>query len=543
MHLRTVDPANLTEELPDARACYQILVSHDARFDGHLFVGVKSTGVYCRPVCRVRLPKQENCQFFRLAAQAEGSGFRPCLRCRPELAPARRWSMTDANQTLVQQALQLLGDHMSWGASDGSPEALAARMGISSRHLRRLFESELGISPLQAIQTRRLLCAKQLLADTTMDIAQVAMASGFGSVRGFNAAFRTHYRMRPKDVRRLRAKSELVKPDLQPGPLDDGCVYVRLAYRPPYDVDALLAFLRQRNIPAIESIDVKARRIVRTHAVRLPGSAAQGRSAVLKGWIQADFEPSAPVVNLRVSGHLSAVLPQIITQVRQWLDLDADPLTIHSALESHFPNGCGMRLPGGLDGFELAVRAVLGQQVTVAAARTMADRLVQRFGEALDDSDEPQRFAGTTAESAFPSRLFPSPAALAKANPDALGELGIVRTRQAAILALARAMVDGSVDLRGSDDVQTTIQTLKAMPGIGDWTAQYIAMRALRWPDAFPASDVALHRAFGYPKTWSAGRAAKAAEASSQAWRPWRAYAVMRAWSVAADSPTQKRQP
>jgi AraC family transcriptional regulator of adaptative response / DNA-3-methyladenine glycosylase II len=300
----------------------------------------------------------------------------------------------------------------------------------------------------------------------------------------------------------------------------DAGIHVKLAYRPPYDVDAMLQFFATRQIAGIEEVTLASgqQRLGKTLTV-------QDGKQRYTGWLVAGFDASRSRVDLRVSDSLSNVLPQVMARVRAMLDLDADPQAINHLLHAHFPQGDGLRVPGVLNGFELAVRAVLGQQITVAAARTLAMRLVERFGEQVETP-----FAGLT-------RLFPTPAALAGASGDGLGQLGIVKQRQAAIQAIASAVLDGRLQLHAGADVPATIAALKALPGIGDWTAQYIAMRALRWPDAFPAGDVALHKAFGVQDS---RHPAKEAQAASQAWQPWRSYAVIRAWAslpVAARTP------
>jgi AraC family transcriptional regulator, regulatory protein of adaptative response / DNA-3-methyladenine glycosylase II len=479
---------------PDA--CYLALKAKDARFDGSFFTGVTSTGIYCRPVCRVRTPRRENCRFFAHAAQAESAGFRPCLRCRPELAPqALRWSVQDASAMLAQQAARLLDEPEAWGGDAPSVDLLAQRLGISGRHLRRIFEMQLGVSPLQYLQTRRLLSAKQLLADTGLPITQVALISGFGSVRRFNAAFTAHYGLSPGALRREGAQH-------------DAFAQVRLGYRPPYDVDAMLGFFRTRAIEGLEV--VSDRTMSRTLALDVNGRRWEG-------WLGMSFDEAHFQVLLRVSESLHGVLPLVIRRVRAALDLDADPHAINARLHGSFPLGDGLRVPGALSGYELAVRAVLGQQITVAAARTLAQRLVHRFGTPIETPDPALR------------HLFPAPEVLAAAEGDALGTLGIVRQRQGAIVAIARAVAEGRLTLHPGADVPATTAALKELPGIGDWTAQYIAMRALRWPDAFPAGDVALHKALGVQQS---RQPAREAEAASQAWKPWRSYAVIRAWTT-----------
>ncbi|MCW5263120.1 DNA-3-methyladenine glycosylase 2 family protein [Verminephrobacter eiseniae] len=571
---------------------YLALLARDARFDGHFFTGVTSTGIYCRPVCAVRTPRRDNCRFFTLAAQAERAGFRPCLRCRPELAPqALRWSLQDASAVLVQQAVRLLDAPELWApapqqaaqaAQAGHPGAvarLAQRLGVSDRHLRRIFEAALGVSPLQYLQTRRLLTAKQLLTDTTMPVTDIALASGFASLRRFNAAFAGHYRLNPTQLRRSGADAaaptqcsdaSVITPAQRSGasatPMQRSDTSatatqrsgtnatamqrsgasatamqrsgasatatqrsgasataghtgeLRLAWRPPLDVAALLAFFARRQLHGVEWVLPDGAGPILRRTVRLaPGCTGQPREII--GWISARFDGSRHLLLLQASDSLYPVLPLVIRRVRALLDLDADPAAINAVLHPHFPQGDGLRLPGAFDGFELAVRAVLGQQVTLAAARTLGQRLVERLGQ--------------TIATPWPElhRLFPSPATLAATDGAVLGQMGIVRQRQAAIVALARAVDGGQLALHDGADPEKTTAALCALPGIGDWTAQYIAMRVLRWPDAFPSGDVALHKALGLQGQKNPARAATAA---AQAWRPWRSYALLRAWAGAA---------
>jgi AraC family transcriptional regulator, regulatory protein of adaptative response / DNA-3-methyladenine glycosylase II len=485
---------------------YRALCAHDARFDGRFFVGVTSTGIYCRPVCRVRVPRRTNCRFFDLAAQAEGAGFRPCLRCRPELAPRdRHWSTEDAGAILAQQATALLDDpqiRQAHGSERAAMLWLAQRMGVSDRHLRRIFEQQLGVSPLQYLQTRKLLTAKQLLADTTLPVSQVALTSGFGSVRRFNAAIRDRYGLSPSQMRH-GARSG--------ASLEAGSSRARLFWRPPLDVNALLGFLAQRQLPGMERVDTVALSL--TRSLRFDVGAAAHR-----GWLRAQFQPERCAVDIVVSEGLQEVLPQVLWRLRALFDLDADPQAINTCLSAEFPGGDGLRVPGCVDGFELAVRAVLGQQITVAAARTLAQRLLEHFGEAIATPD-PQVH-----------RLFPTPKALAAADAEQLGAIGILRQRQAAIQALARAVADSTLDLSGQSDLKQTLHVLQSLPGFGPWTAQYIAMRALRWPDAWPVGDVAVHQALGLNPVRGTA-ATRTATDHASAWQPWRSYAVVRAWA------------
>ncbi len=481
-------------------AAYRALSTHDARFDGRLFVGVTSTGIYCRPVCRVRTPRRENCRFFAHAAAAEAQGFRPCLRCRPELAPGL--SFTDSSTTLAHQAARLLEQAVIDGRDPPLPE-VAARLGVTDRHLRRIFAQAHGVTPIDYLSTQRLLLAKQLLTDTTLPVTQVALASGYASLRRFNAAFAQRYRLSPSALRREGGPARAEG--------DDGAPVVRLAWRPPYDLAGVLGFLAQRALDGIESVDgpVLRRTLALTH-----------RGQTLSGWVQAGFVPLRHELHLRVAPSLVPALGAVVQRVRHWLDLDADPAQIDPVL-AEVPGAAreGQRLPGGLDGFETAVRVILGQQVTVAAARTLTHRLVDRFGEPL--------------ATPWPSlrRLFPQAQALAAASPQAIGELGIVRQRVRALQALATEVAAGRLALHRGAPLEATCEALLALPGIGPWSVQLIAMRALAWPDAWPASDIGLLNALG---TRDVAEAARRAEA----WRPWRAYAVMKLWFNLDNPPT-----
>ncbi|MDQ2780274.1 MAG: helix-turn-helix domain-containing protein [Pseudomonadota bacterium] len=480
----------------DADSAYLALKARDARFDGRLFVGVTSTGVYCRPVCRVRTPRRENCRFFDSRAQAEAAAFRPCMKCRPEIAPG--FSHTDSSRMLADSAARFIEHAVHAGEATGVM-LLAARLGVTDRHLRRIFQRTHGVAPREYIGTQRLLLAKQLLSDTTLPITQVALASGFDSVRRFNAAFLARYRFAPTRLRREASNSGPL-PRRSPMTLPPA---LKLAYRPPYDIEAVLAFLARRAVRGIAEVDGLAWR----HTV---GWAQRGQQ--LAGYVEARFEPSRNEVHLRASDSLSPVLGALLQRVRQALDLDADPSSIDPVMALlPVPVRPGARLPGGLDGFEIAVCVILGQQVTVKAARTLVQRVVDRYGQPV--------------ETPFPalSHLFPTPQALAAADPETFGKLGIVRQRVGAIQALARAVVEERLHLNRAADLTQTLATLHSLPGVGDWTAQVIAMRALAWPDAWPASDIGLMNALG-------SRNPRELIARAEPWRPWRGYAVMQLW-------------
>lgn len=483
----------LTDPLPPD-AAYAALQAHDARFDGRLYVGVTSTGIYCRPVCRVRLPRRENCRFFSTAAQAEAAAFRPCMKCRPELAPrALPWSTADASRTLAQQAAAWLEQ---CDDAEASVEDLARHLGITSRHLRRIFQAEHGVSPLQYLQTRRLLLAKALLTDSALPVQEVAYAAGFSSLRRFNAAFVEHYRLQPTALR---------KAGRQAGG-GAGAVAaasrLRLAYRAPYDVDGVLAFLAPRAVAGVEV--VAGRSVTRSVAVVHAGQ----RHA---GWLRVGFE-RAGEVGVELSPTLWPAVGSLLPLLRGWLDLDADPEAIAAALgEGAVP---GQRLPGCLDRFELAVRAVLGQQVTVAAARTLAGRFVERFGEALPDAP-----AGC-------GRLFPTPARIAGATRDDIASLGIIGRRAESLIALAGGWPTLAFAQREGTP-ESAAAALTQIPGIGPWTAAYMLMRGWPWPDAFPPGDVVLRKALsgGGPSL-----SPKAYLDAAERYRPFRSYAVLHLW-------------
>jgi AraC family transcriptional regulator of adaptative response / DNA-3-methyladenine glycosylase II len=491
LKIQTYDAAMVLD--PDA--AYRVLQTHDARFDGRLFVGVTSTRVYCRPVCRVRLPQRSNCRFYANAASAERDGFRPCLRCRPEQAPGL--SLTDSPSVLAQHAARLLNQ----AAHDGDDVALpnvAARLGVTDRHLRRIFLAAHGVTPIDYLTTQRLLLAKQLLTDTALSVADVALASGFGSQRRFNAAFAERYRLSPTGLRRAQRDTHPMVPrDALVGPS------LRLAYRPPYDIDGVMAFFGARSVAGVEAVDLPARTLRRTLAFT-----HQGRRYA--GWLALRFLAESHDVEVVVSPSLAPALGSVVQRLRQGLDLDADPAPIDTAL-ARLPGVPGVRVPNGCDGFEIAVRVILGQQVTVAAARTLTRRLVDALGEAI---------ATPFADLA---RLFPSAERIARATPDAIGRLGIVRQRVGALQALAREVNTGRITLHRGAPLASTLDALRALPGIGEWTVQLIAMRALAWPDAFPASDIGVLNALGT-------RDARAVAEMAEPWRPWRSYAVMRLW-------------
>jgi AraC family transcriptional regulator of adaptative response / DNA-3-methyladenine glycosylase II len=473
----------------DHATCYRALRARDARFDGRFFVAVSSTRIYCRPVCTVKPPRLENCRFYPSAAAAEVDGYRPCLRCRPELAPGN--ASVDATTRVAQAAASLIEDQT---LGDEGLAALASRLGVTDRHLRRTFGVEFGVSPVEFVQTQRLLLAKRLLTDTDLPVTEVAFASGFGSLRRFNALFKQRYRLQPGLLRR-RMNGEAI-------PIADALKF-ELSFRPPYDWPAVSTFLGARAIAGTEMIEAACyRRTVRV--------TSEGKDHL--GWVEIGLSPKKPALRVTVSSSLARVLPPVLARVKTLMDLSCNPAQVADALRSLAQFRPGMRVPGAFDGFEVAVRAILGQQVTVAAARTIAGRFAAAFGDPV----ETPFGALTTA--------FPDAPRVADTTAGLIARVGMPEARARTVIALARAVADGNLVLAPHTDVEATLERLRALPGVGEWTAQYIAMRALAWPDAFPHTDL------GVMKTLGAKNARRVLEAG-EAWRPWRAYAVMHLWN------------
>ncbi|MCL7714332.1 helix-turn-helix domain-containing protein [Stenotrophomonas sp. CPCC 101365] len=478
--------------MPSHDHCEQARLARDARFDGLFFTAVRSTGIYCRPVCPAPVPRRDNVRYYPTAAAAAAAGYRPCLRCRPELSPDDANLLQD--QTL-HRALALLDEGI---LQERPASALAEAMGLSARQLQRLFVARLGATPAQLHATRRLLLAKQLLTETRLPVTEVALAAGFNSLRRFNAAFLAGCGMPPSALRRRH------------GAVAGGEPVLRLAYRPPLDFPAMLGFLRKRMIPGIEHIDADSYQRV---------TVADGRASLIR--VTAD--PKRPELRLQLGTTDACTIPAIVAKVRRVFDLDADLAAVHASLV-HEPllarsiaQRPGLRVPGGWDGFEVAARAVLGQQVSVAAATTLARRLVERFGTVLPGMPEGL------------DRQFPAPAALADAP---LEQIGLPRTRAATLRAVARACAEGRLQFSRAQTLAQFVAQATALPGIGPWTAHYMALRALGQPDAFPAGDLILQQALA----GADGRrlSERATETRSQPWRPWRAYAVLHLWHSSA---------
>jgi AraC family transcriptional regulator of adaptative response / DNA-3-methyladenine glycosylase II len=467
-------------------------LSRDARFDGRFFIGVKTTGIYCRPICPANAPKSENVVFYRTAASAGEAGFRPCLRCRPECAPGTAaWAGTS---TTVRRGLRLIAE----GAlDDGNIEHLSDRLGVTSRHLRRLFTRHLGASPLAVAHTQRLHFAKNLIDQTSMSMRDISVAAGFGSVRRFNDTFRKTYGRTPRELRKQRSPSVVAS-----------VFSVQLPYRLPFDWDRMLAFFAARATPGVERVEDG--RYLRSVSIA-------GASGVI------DIRDADGQLALSLHGLGTDVLFSIVQRVRHLFDLDtsaddiARVLSTDKVLRPLLKSNPGVRVPGSWDGFEVTVRAILGQQVSVSAATTLAGRIADRYGDVVDVAVENLERA--------PNRLFPRPEQLARAR---LENLGIIRSRAQTIRSVARAVLSGELDFDTAAPAESTCAALTAIKGIGDWTAEYVSMRAMKDPDAFPASDLGLLRAFDHPERerMKPRELMKRAEA----WRPWRAYAALLLW-------------
>lgn len=499
----------------DTALCWTMVRSRDPRFDGLFYFGVKTTGVYCRPVCPARTPLAANCVYFDHAAQAEQNGFRPCLRCRPELAPGRGRSPAPATESnrLVCRALNLLDQALLGAEGSHQPRIpwVAQRLGVSDRHLRRVFVQTMGVSPQAYLQTQKLLMAKRLLTDTRLPVIEVAAIAGFGSLRRFNAHWQQRYGLTPSQLRRNRA--DPAEPACDSRELATGFTF-NLPTRPPFETGSLMAFFQRRQIEGLESVSDGCLR--RSLVVLNTEGVAQS------GWIeiQAMADARGTGLTVRVSPSLASVIPTVLDRVRRAFDLSCRPEAIAQVLGPLASGHEGLRIPGALDGFEIAVRAIVGQQITVAQATRRMTDLVGAFGAPID-SPWPEV-----------NRAFPSAACLARQPLEPLSQLLQHRARARALHALAQAVAAGRLVLEPTADIETALAALKSIPGVGEWTAQYVALRALDWPDAFPASDAGLLKALGT-------RNPRQASQMAEIWRPFRGYAALHLWrrGQTADAP------
>jgi len=473
--------------------CYQAVLTRDARFDGRFFVAVQTTHIYCRPICRVKTPLQKNCRFFSHAAAAEVAGFRPCKRCRPELAPGN--SSMEVSSQLARSTAYYIGEDF---LADHSLAGLADKLGVTDRQMRRVFQTEFGVSPVEFWHTQRLLLAKQLLTDSNLPVTSVAMASGFQSLRRFNVALKERYRLTPTEFRK-RHRTETA------ASLSDFSFH--LSYRPPFDWHNILAFLAQRVIPGVE--EVWSETYFRTvHIKRM--------DLEFTGFLRVKNIAEKQMLAVQLSDALLPVCSIVLERIKRLFDLAADPAAINAVLGPLSANRPGLRVPGCFDGFEMSVRAILGQQISVAAARTLAGRLALRFGPPVE--------MHATEGAPNLSRLFPTPERIARATVSEIAKLGITGKRAETLIALARAIHQGHLALEPGHRVDATLTQLRKIPGIGEWTAQYIAMRALSWPDAFPHTDLGIRKALDENRPTQI-------LAMTEKWRPWRAYAALHLWA------------
>lgn len=482
----------------DWQICSRARLSRDARFDGKFFIGVIGSGVYCRPICPAPTAKEKNVRYFPTAAAAAEAGFRPCLRCRPESSPGTPAWLGTSNT--VSRALRLIGES---GLEDGGVEVLAERLGVGSRHLRRLFLRHLGATPVAVAQTRRLHFAKKLIDETSLPMGQIALASGFGCVRRFNASVRNVYHRTPTQIRSL-ARQTVVQPGNQ--------YRFRLHFRPPYHWKGMLAFLAARATPGVEVVELGSYR----RTIHLNGR---------DGYFEVSLDEGRDALSVQIEFGNPHSLFFIIERIRAMFDLGADWAAIVETLRTdpllvgRVEADPGLRVPGCWNGFELAIRAILGQQISVKGATALAGRMASRFGKPFSP-------AGSL------THLFPPPEVLADAS---LASIGLPRARAETIRAVARAVCDGQIRFEGIVSSDAFLMRLCEIPGIGKWTAQYVAMRALGEPDAFPSGDLGLLRT---SKLASSGQLEQRAES----WRPWRAYAAMYLWNTAGECSVRREK-
>lgn len=487
--------------------CYKAIKAQDARFDGVFFTAVKTTGIYCRSICKVPAPKSENCTFYDTAAEAESNGFRPCLRCRPELAPG--YAEFEQSSELIGMVIQYFDEeHYKPGLIGKSADFF----GITPRHLTRLFQKTLGVSAQAYLMTKRLLMAKSLLTDTSLPITEVATTVGFGSVSRFNAAFKEHYKLTPSSLRKQKANH-----------LDKDAIKVKLSYRPPYNWPLMIQFYSMRTIPGVESVDESG---VYRRSLQVKSD------QVYSGWLEVKPKPDTHQVEVTISKSLEKVLMRVIERIRVAFDLDAMPNLMHPDLPS------GIRLPGCFDAFEMSTRAILGQQITVKAARTLTKRMVNLLGESIVTPWE-------EINHHFPSAQTISD--LDEPITEVLGPIGVIKNRSNSILALANAISSGDIRLQYGVNPEVEKEKLLALKGIGPWTAEYLTMRGISWPDAFPVTDIGVKHALtphlrdedgdlimdnknNLTKYVLNKQYERYALKYAEAYRPWRSYLTIALW-------------
>ena len=479
--------------------CYEAFLARDPRFDGQFFVAVKTTGIYCRPICPARLPLKKSCVFVETAAAAEHAGFRPCLRCRPELAPGVPAISLEAALFAAIRSRAIRGE---------SVDEVAEHAGFSARQLRRRMVQAFGVTPVEIMQTERLLFAKKLLQETGLAATEVALSAGFRSVRRFNALFLARYGQAPTTLRRPSRAGEMKRAEV---------LRLRLSYRPPLAWTELLEYLARRAVPGVETVSLEKASYARTVVC--------GKRT---GWLLVQRAAAGDWLDVTLPAALSEWSWQILTQLRALFDLDASPLSVDAQLATDpllrpsVRRHPGLRVPGAWTTFDLAVRAVLGQQVSVAGASTLAGRLAVKFGRSF--------------ASPFPhlNRLAPTANELAASSPEEIATIGLPRARATTLHELAKATGRGELNFGPGATIEEAVTALRQLRGIGEWTAQYIAMRALRFPDAFPAADLGVRKATVAPGQPLPSE--KQVIARAENWRPWRAYAAIHLWQTLHDA-------
>lgn len=463
----------------DKHEFYRAHLSRDSRFDGQFFVAVKTTRIYCRPICPARKAHLRNLEFFLHAAQAEKAGFRPCLRCRPETAPgSTAWMGTSA---IIQRAIRLMD---MFAAEELSVAELAAKLGVGERWLRELFQQRVGVSPSAILMSKKLDIARNLLDQSSLSITDIAFSSGFQSIRRFNDAFKARFQKTPSAFKRA--------------PLSKTELGLQLSYRTPLAWDSMMLFFKNRAIPQLESVDHDSyQRLI------IYGN--------IRGWFKATLNQPGKIA-VEVKLNKSANIMELVARLKNIFDLDCDPMAIENNLSEDsklaplLTQYRGLRIPGCWDGFELAVRAIIGQKISVKAARTVLSRLVENCGEQQ-----------TWDETIKLTYFFPTPENILAAD---LSQIGLTQSKVATLKELATQVANKNLILDGTANLEEVSRKLLAIKGIGPWTVEYIAMRALRHPNAFPETDLELQKKISR------------LQLDPEKWTPWRAYGAMLLWNI-----------
>lgn len=472
---------------------YEIFKNRDRRFDGLIFVGITSTGIYCRPICPAPQAKFSNCKFYPSAVLAEQAGFRPCLRCKPERSPYS-YNAEDISN-LVHRATQKIEYAIT---QDWTLEDLALDLEVSTRHLRRSFVEDLGVTPIKYLQSIRLLRAKQLLGDSDLSVTQVAFASGFKSLRRFNEAFKQQYNLTPSGTRRQSKTQEKE--------LKHKTIHLKCGFRVPYDWDYIISYFHGRS----------------AHAAEMVSDGVYYRTVQIgehKGWFSVSLSEKDLHLSIHISYSLHPIVSEVIAKIKRQFDVHADPLRINAQLEKDpilkqsVSDNTGLRSPGSFDPFEMLVRVILGQRISVKAATTLMNRYVSTFGEVF--------------ETPIPGleRISPLPGVVAKTDASKIASLGMPYKRAETIISVAKAFEQGRLDFTPGANIEELKLELEKIPGIGPWTIEYMLMRGISWPDAFPISDLGVQKALGT-------KSKKEITSTSNPWQPYRSYATHHLWKM-----------